>query len=127
LVDNGVQPEYAAQILKGSHGKLAAKDLVLLAQHGVTAEFVSGLGELGAGDLSTEDLIRLADDGVTPEWYAAMRWSYADLTVDHAIRLRAQGVDPEFASQLKIIGRGRFAVDALEKMRVQGLTPAYLA
>jgi beta-lactamase regulating signal transducer with metallopeptidase domain len=127
LVDNGVQPEYAAQILKGSHGTRTAKDLIRLAQHGVTPEFVSSLSDLGAGDLSTEDLVRLADNGVTPEWYAAMLWSYPDLKIDRAIRLRAQGIEPEFASQLKIVGRGRFTVDGLEKMRIQGVTPEYVA
>jgi beta-lactamase regulating signal transducer with metallopeptidase domain len=127
LVDNGVQPEYAAQVLQGSHGKWTAKDMVRLAQHGITPEFISSLGNLGAGDLSTDDLIRLADNGVTPEWYAAMLWSYPDLTIDRAIRLRAQGIDPGFASQIRIVGRGRFTVDGLEKMRVQGLSPEYVA
>jgi beta-lactamase regulating signal transducer with metallopeptidase domain len=127
LVDNGVQPEYAAQVLKGSPGTWTANDLIRLAQHGVAPEFVTGLRELGAGDLSADDLIRLADNGVTPEWYAAMLWSYPDLTIDRAIRLRSQGIEPEFASQLKIVGRGRFTVDGLEKMVVQGLTPEYVA
>jgi beta-lactamase regulating signal transducer with metallopeptidase domain len=127
LVDNGVQPEYAAQVLQGSHGTRTSKDLIRLAQHGITPEFVSSLSDLGAADLSSEDLVRLADNGVTAEWYAAMLWSYPDLTVGRAIRLRSQGIEPEFASQLKIVGRGRFTVDGLEKMRVQGLTPEYVA
>src|SRR5262245_30832649 len=125
LVDNGVQPEYAAQVQRASKGPRTAKDLVRLAQHGITSEFVTALSEMS--DLSTDDLIRLSDNGVTPEWYAAMLWSYPDLTADRMIRLRSQGIEPEFASQLKVVGRGRFTVDGLEKMRIQGLTPEYVA
>ena len=127
LVDYGVDPEYAAQVLKGIHGRLTVQDLIGLAQHGVSAEFVTRLGDMGAGELSSEDMIRLAENGVTPEWYGAMRWSYPDLTIDGVIRLHGQGIDPEFASQLKIVGRRHYDPEALEELRNQGLTPEYVA
>jgi beta-lactamase regulating signal transducer with metallopeptidase domain len=156
MKNQGITPQYAADMAKAFGGKVPVGQLIALKVQGITPEYITTMRAAGFdGDagkfiamrvqditpeyatemakatgetkISVDKLIAMRVQDLTPDFIAQMHAAGYDADVNKLIAMKVQDITPEYAGQMSKLGFGKPSVDQLIALKVQGVSPDYAA